>query len=78
VRVFGAVTLERVAIPVVSEAICLNDQPAVTPEEVDFVRTDTCVDLWLGEAVAAAEAEKKTLELGASEVGIGTEVVRTD
>ena len=64
----GAVALERGAVAVVAKAIRLDDQAAVAPEEVDLVRADECVDLWLGKAVAAAEAEEESLELAAGEV----------
>jgi hypothetical protein len=50
------------------ESVGLDDQAAVAPEEVDLIRPDARVDLWLGKAVATAEGEEETLELAAGEV----------
>ncbi len=58
----------------VTKAIGLDDQPAVAPEEVDLVWADVRVDLWLGKAVAATEAQEDSLELAAGEVVVPLEV----
>ena len=64
----SAVALEGVAVPVMTKPIGLDDQAAVTPEEVDLVGAHASVDLRLRKAVAPAEGEKEALELAAGEV----------
>lgn len=66
----SAVAFERVAMTVMTEAVGLDDQPAVPPEEVDLVRANPGIDLWLGKAVAATEAEEEPLELRPGEIGL--------
>jgi hypothetical protein len=74
VGVAGAVGLERGPIAVVAEAVGLDDQPAVPPEEVHFVPAYAGVHLRLGKAVAATEAQEDSLELAAGEVGLAPDV----
>jgi hypothetical protein len=77
-RVPGAVALEGIAMAVVAEAVGLDDETAIAPEEVDLVWADANVHLWLGKSVAAAEAQEHALEFAAGEVRIRPEVVRSD
>jgi hypothetical protein len=74
----GAIALESITVAVVAEAVGLDDETAIAPEEVDLVWADAGVHLWLGKAVAAEEAQEHALELAAGEVGIRPEVVRSD
>ena len=74
--VLGAISLEGGAMTVEAEAIGLDDQAAITPEEVDFIWADTRVDLRLGKAVATTDGEEDALELGAAEVLLVSEIRR--
>jgi hypothetical protein len=66
--VAGSVTLECGAVAVMAEAIGFDDQTSVAPEEIHLVRADACIDLWLGKAVAAAEAEHELLQLASRQL----------
>ena len=55
-RIADAVRFERGSVAVVSEAVGLDHQSAIAPEEVDLVGAESSVHLWLGKAVAAREA----------------------
>ena len=66
----GPVALKRVTVPVVAEAVDLDDQAPVAPEEIDLVGSDTRIHVGQGKAVAPAEVEKQPLELAAGEVRV--------
>jgi hypothetical protein len=53
-----------------SVAIGLDDQPLVSPEEVDEEGTDPDVYLRGRNPMLAAEAQEPTLELATGEVGL--------
>jgi len=53
---------------VVAVAGCFHDQPPVTPEEVDQIRTDADIDLRHGQVMTAAESQAVALEIAASAV----------
>jgi hypothetical protein len=57
-----------------SEPVGLDDQATVAPEEIHLVWTDTGVHLWLGKAVAPAEADEHALQLAAGELVLLLEV----
>ena len=69
------VSLECEAVAVVTKAVRLDDQPAVAPEEIDFVRAGVRVEHWLEKAMAATEAQEDSLELAAGEVVLALEIV---
>jgi hypothetical protein len=54
-------------VAVILEAVGLDDQPPVVPEEVDLVSPNPRIHLGLGKAVTTTEAEHETFELAAGE-----------
>jgi hypothetical protein len=73
-----AVSLEGGAVAVVAEAVSLDDQGSVAPEEVDLVWPDAGVDLRRWKAVATAEGEESALELAACEIVVRPKLLRRD
>jgi hypothetical protein len=58
---------------VVPKAVGLDDQPQVTPQEVDFVGSDARIHLRAGQGVRAAQPKESPLQLASGEVGLGGE-----
>jgi hypothetical protein len=78
VGVSGSVTLEGGAIAVVAPGVGLHDHTLLPPEEVDFVPSNTRINLGLGKAVATAEAEHELLQFASRELLLPLEVRRAD
>jgi hypothetical protein len=68
-----SVRFEGDAIAVMPEAVGLDDQRLLAPEEVDLVRPNPNIHFRAGETVAAAEAKEVPLQLAAGEVGLSLE-----
>jgi hypothetical protein len=69
-----AVRFESRAVPVMPEAIGLDDQCSVAPQKIDLVWPESRIHLGPGKAVAPTEAKEDTFKLAAREVGIAAKV----
>jgi hypothetical protein len=61
VEIAATIVPESLAAPVVSIAIGLEREPALSPQEIDEVGTDANVDLGQGQTGTAAEPQKISL-----------------
>ena len=68
VEIAGAVVLEGHLSSVVEITVGFDHHPSLRPEKVDEMRSDPYVDLWLRQAVTAAQSEEVALEVAASAV----------
>jgi hypothetical protein len=74
----SAVAFEGVAVPVVTKPIRLDDQSAIPPEEVDFVRANPDIYVGPGKPVTAAKAEEASLQLATGDVWVRTKIAGGD
>jgi hypothetical protein len=72
----SAVALKSRAVTVMPEAVGLDDQAAIAPEEVDLEPIDPGVHLRRWKAVPATEAPKEALQFAAGEVFVRSELAR--